>query len=176
VLRDALHLIKTCWPEMHEELARTVQCLVPIKAASAIGAADLCSHGTVFMNIRRFSAPTKLAEELIHEASHVRLNMLMAPADVVLNDPTERFASPLRRDARPMFGVFHQVFVLSRILEFYRRVARVDPRQARHVSAVAHQLADGLMIVRRHGRLSAVGQELLHSMSRQCESALSTEN
>lgn len=170
-LRGALQLVGAVWPEMHRELARTVQRLVPIQADSAIGAADLCSHGTVYMNIQRFSDTTKLAEELVHEASHVRLNMLMAPQAVVLNAPTEHFASPLRRDARPMFGVFHQVFVLTRILELYRRVSRVDTSQAHHVGAVAHQLADGLAIVERYGRLSDVGVELLRSMSAQCRSA-----
>jgi HEXXH motif-containing protein len=128
------------------------------------------------MNIRRFENATKLAEELIHEASHIRLNMLMAPREVVLNDPAERYQSPLRRDARPMFGVFHQVFVLSRILDFYRRVARVDSSQAGHVRAVARQLADGLGIVQAHGRLSDAGLELLCSMCELFQAANAEEN
>ena len=53
---------------------------------------------------------------LIHEHAHTVLFAHSPNEGVVSNHPDERYVSPLRSDARPMEGIFHQSFVLARMI------------------------------------------------------------
>jgi HEXXH motif-containing protein len=73
------------------------------------------AHAAVLNITRQRSAP-QLAEALAHEAGHAYLLGSTLGEPLVENDPTERFASPLRADSRPMDGLVHGSFVLARMM------------------------------------------------------------
>ncbi|QBX99665.1 hypothetical protein E2K80_02100 [Rhodophyticola sp. CCM32] len=53
-------------------------------------------------------------EHIVHELSHLVLFTFNGQDSLVLNKDTERFKAPLRDDLRPMFGLFHALFVMVR--------------------------------------------------------------
>lgn len=55
---------------------------------------------------------------LIHESSHLLLFARHLDDDVLLNDPDQLYSSPLRRQPRPMEGIFHAMWVSARMTAF----------------------------------------------------------
>ncbi|NJP65759.1 aKG-HExxH-type peptide beta-hydroxylase [Streptomyces spiramenti] len=134
VLTDAAGLLRAAWPEMLDELTRTVRQVVLLRGTAIEGFTDFTVHGALFLHRDRLApgadAPPGadgglgLAEALVHEGTHVRCNAALAStpfweraADRVAPVPT-----PLRADPRPLGGLFHQMVVLSRSATFLGRL------------------------------------------------------
>lgn len=67
-----------------------------------------------------------LVESLTHETAHALLFGFTLGENLTLNDPAERYASPLRRDPRPMEGIVHATFVLARMIHALDLLAQSD--------------------------------------------------
>jgi hypothetical protein len=80
--------------------------------------------GAIFINASLHPDPLTMATGLVHEAAHLLLLGSTMGKPLVENDPSERYASPLRADPRPMDGVVHACFVLARMHYLTRRIAR----------------------------------------------------
>jgi hypothetical protein len=175
-LQRAARLLAEYWLEMHAEISTLLKQLFVFRSEKVIGFVDFRSNGSVWLRESAIRKPLQLAEELIHEVSHVRLNVGHAVDPLFLNDDRETYSSPLRRDARPMFGVFHQMFVLCRLREFYLRViAKGKPaggealRSGIAVEArlgeIEKNLAESFRIVAAHAKLTASGEALVREVS-----------
>jgi len=70
----------------------------------------------VLFNAHSEASSLQCAISLIHESAHMALFAYSPSEGVVTNPPTERYTSPLRTDARPVEGIFHQSFVLARMI------------------------------------------------------------
>jgi len=162
----AIQIILRVWPEMAKEILCSISCVSLFEANYAIGAADVCVHGALFFNQVKFDLePVKLAEEIIHESSHVRLNCRLSIDNFIENNPSESYSSPLRKDKRPMFGIIHQIFVLSRLRQYYIRCSsELDSTYQQDVDNITKLLSTGLEVARRHAVLSESGKVLLGSV------------
>jgi HEXXH motif-containing protein len=164
-LAIACQHIARYWPEMFSELRHTTQAFFFFAGETAIGSSDIRSHGAIFLRTEHAENPVTLAEEMIHEASHTRLNAAMARRKMFTNSDDERFQTPLRKDERPMFGLFHQMFVLVRLAEYYRRLpAEVSSSIGRHAKIEA-QLAESIRTVGRHARFTPIGEAIFESIA-----------
>ncbi|QXJ22454.1 hypothetical protein AGRA3207_003454 [Actinomadura graeca] len=121
-LREAHRLIGDHWPDMLEEMSATVSCLTFFTAGQAIGFADIYTHGLIALQAADLSLPVKLAEEIVHESSHVRLNGVLASTPCLHDDGGRTYSTPLREDPRPAAGLLHQLFVLARLCEWHARL------------------------------------------------------
>jgi HEXXH motif-containing protein len=142
-LREAHRLIGDHWPEMLAEMPVTVTCLTFFTAGAAVGFSDIYTHGLIALRALELSEPpVALAEEIIHESSHVRLNGLLASTPCLLDDGGRLYATPLREDPRPAAGLLHQLFVLARLCEWHDRLGgRAIPErvaEAREDLTAAH--------------------------------------
>ncbi|MDN3358492.1 HEXXH motif-containing putative peptide modification protein [Actinomadura sp. DC4] len=122
-LREARRLVGDYWPAMLAEMSVTLSCLTFFTAGRAIGFADIYTHGLIALRAIELTAPlAKLAEEIVHESSHVRLNSLLASTPCLLDDGGKVYETPLREDPRPAAGLLHQLFVLARLCEWHDRL------------------------------------------------------
>lgn len=169
-LGAAIAELDAVWPEFAQELRQSVVKIVLFRGPTAIGFADFEHHHAIFLKeayvIGADVTPTSLAEEIIHEASHVRLNTSIAVQPFFENPPEELYDSPLRPDPRPMFGVYHQMFVLRRLKEFYARKIAVSneeeiERCRTEEAAIDESLDAALDVIQTHGQLTTVGKELV---------------
>ena len=87
---------------------------------------------------------------------------------LVTNPLDERYSSPLRADPRPMDGVYHAAYVLARMHYASSRLHSSGILDQDDSAIVASRIkgygslaADGLATIRRHGRLTDMGEAIL---------------
>ena len=126
IFHRSLNLLKT----LDNFLFREVQAYVSrIKFYSSHTLHSVTSpryFGAIYMRLPFIKEDQELffLETIVHETSHLHLFAIMDLNIIILNDEYDLYASPLRIDKRPMIGVFHAVFVLSRMVRVLHRYTR----------------------------------------------------
>ncbi|MFI7128040.1 aKG-HExxH-type peptide beta-hydroxylase [Nonomuraea sp. NPDC050153] len=147
---------------MLQEIRTTVTCLSFFTAGNAIGFADICTHGLICLRADDLSNATVLAEEIIHESSHVRLNGILASTTCLEDDHGRLYQTPLREDPRPAAGLLHQLFVLARLCDWH---ARLGTRAVTERAERATQdLAAAYTTVQNELPLTTAGRELVSTI------------
>lgn len=104
-------------------------------------------------------------DHITHETSHVVLHSIMSTDPLITNGFTGRFEAPIRWDPRPLYGIYHAMFVLSRI-------SRVLNSYARHTGSAeieagrdlaVHRFYKGYTTIAEHGELTPAGEMVLQS-------------
>src|SRR3989338_1914960 len=165
---QTLQLIQKYDPTMSEQIEEYISTLVLFEGEGVVGMTDVRAYGAIFLRIpeKGLDPISHFAEHIIHETSHLHLNALMAQDPIILNDPNQLFGAPIRLDKRPMFGVFHATFVLSRIVRFFRRLVEMEPHHLhfrKTLDITSSQFQNGLNTVRLHAQCTPMGQQILHS-------------
>ncbi|MFH5776515.1 aKG-HExxH-type peptide beta-hydroxylase [Paracoccus sp. NGMCC 1.201697] len=144
------------------------------------GGSSFDLFGAILMNPLHRNDLAHVLMTLIHESSHLRLFCWHLDDEVVLNGPEETFRSPLRKQPRPMEGVFHATWVSARMAVCGRAVLSTAGnalsedealRLGKDVDQALATFRDGLGIVREHGRLTAQGARLVADASDAVEDA-----
>ena len=145
----------------------------PLKPAWSFGGVtSLTLWGAVTLNTELHRTPLEIAEGLVHEGAHTLLFGYAVDERLVRNPNSERFASPLRSDPRPMDGVFHATFVCARLHLFYRRLLErrpeglrgFDPRALeRKMAQLASRFDDGARLIADKASLTPLGEKVLRS-------------
>jgi len=78
--------------------------------------------GMMFIYVHNTHTLPYYMEILTHECAHTALNLLNSQDEIVINEEDELFDAPFRKDARPMIGIFHAYFVLSRICYMFTTI------------------------------------------------------
>jgi HEXXH motif-containing protein len=160
-------------PDLLAEISAIVNTVLlghgqPGAAMEFDGASHYQFWGLLVLNPKHHRTPLAVAEVLAHEAGHSLLFGLTVDEPLVLNPDDELYASPLRRDPRPMDGIFHATFVSARMALAMERLA-LSPRlsaadraaAAEAAAADRRNFAAGDAVVREHGQLSATGAAVI---------------
>jgi HEXXH motif-containing protein len=171
---SALDLVERADRALREEIDGLVAQVVaavpkPEEGARSFGGvSSLMLWGAVTLNVRVHNSVIALAEGLVHETAHHLLFGLSRTEPLVENAIDESFASPLRKEPRPMDGVYHATFVCARIHYFYERLLKLDmltggerDRADRGVAVNRERFLAGLETVRAEARLTPNGQHVL---------------
>ena len=141
-------------------------------ALSFGGVTSLTLWGAVTLNTELHRTPLEIAEGLVHESAHTLLFGYAADERLVRNPDSERFASPLRPDPRPMDGVFHATFVCARLYLLCRRLLERRPRSLpgfdpraieKKMVDMANRFDDGARLIADKANLTPLGEKLLRS-------------
>lgn len=168
ILNAAINLIARYDPEMFDEICEQVSIIKLFNGKITMGLTDVRMLGAMFIRLPRTKINPVLYffEHIIHEASHIHLNCLMAIDPIILNLPDERFISPLRPDLRPMIGVFHATFVSTRIVRSLMKLL-----QTTNDFDLLHPLAEsldevirGITEIKKNAKLTENGKQLLEEM------------
>jgi HEXXH motif-containing protein len=129
------------------------------------GASSFLLWGAILLNTATHKTRLALLQALVHESGHNLLFGLCADGPLVENGDAERYPSPLRIDQRPMDGVFHATYVTARMHMAAKAalesglLTREEREEALSDIALHEKgFADGLAIVREHGRLTPLGE------------------
>lgn len=131
LINAAFALIEESWPELAVEIRDYVRLFVPYGSAFHSSFTETCLMGAIFLSeaAQPFTSREYTAEHLLHEASHLRL-MLMLEIDPLVTCRDEAvFNSPVRKDPRPLWGMLQAIFVFARITAFHRRAYAVTGAQ-----------------------------------------------
>lgn len=172
-LTSTWNLLDVAAPALSLEIRALVRDVIFV--ASESGAGGLAFHGastfylwgSLFLNARMHPDRVSMAEGLAHEAAHSLLLGYSFGAPLVDNDVSERFASPLREDSRPMDGIVHATYVLARMHYCIERLLASQALNAterdRLEAAKPRRRSDylqGLEVVSTRARFTPVGRAL----------------
>jgi hypothetical protein len=179
----AIDLLRQHAPRTFSEIETFLAELIaargnPVDGITFDGCSSLERWGSILINATLSRTDLQLAEAIVHECSH---NILFAMAPVnfhVLNDPGERYDSPLRTDPRPMNGIYHATFVLSRMCFAMREVAN-SPTADSTLCEEALELEnnnrrlfhDGYRILDQHAVYTEEGQKIIQAAAQYMRSA-----
>lgn len=173
-IEQGLALMQRADPIWHEEVSHLLRLIV-LGAPASSEAADLFNGASTFFlwgatlinaDIRR--TPVSIADLLVHESSHGMLFGFSAEGALMLNSGEERHTSPLRKDARPIDGIFHACFVatrvhlaMSRLLASGRLTAGEEKQAAERRKFNGDAARTALGVLAQHARLTKLGDEIL---------------
>jgi hypothetical protein len=166
-IKKAILLLIDLWPEMAQEISVTIKQIVLFDSESAIGFADIQSHGAIYLRASKNYSTIKLLEDIVHESSHVRLNSVCALRRLYANNENELFITPLRQDPRPMFGLMHQAFVLRRLLCLYSKDWPCEKSEiVTQRRRVEKSLISALETIQKNAKLTWDGRALISELKR----------
>lgn len=121
--------------------------------------------GMMFAYVHSSHSIAYYIDILAHECGHTALNILNAGDPLVLNRADDVFTAPLRDDDRPMIGIFHALFVLSRICYVFSEIIRnsnstPEPEYYDRLSSNLEKLSNTADIVRQHAILTETGEHI----------------
>ena len=169
-LSDALGLIQIALPTWYEELACTTQRILPVgyEPEMHLSASYREAPGIVYMTLH--PDPLTMAEALIHETQHGKLNLLSWLDPVLHNAYSDWCESPVRPDLRPVMGVLLAVHAFVPVAALHHQLAVIDHPISRTRKFQDRRLqvlegnAGGLAVVRDTADPSAFGKKLIDGL------------
>ena len=161
-LEEALALIALALPEWWAELPASLQRIVPVGFAPErhLSASYQEAPGLAYLTLH--PDPLTLAEAIVHETQHSRLNTLMWLDPVLRNGRTEWGPSPVRPDIRPLNGVLLAVHAFVPVAAMHARlVAAGHPVDPHRRAAVLASNSEGMARLLSRGQPTAAGTRLL---------------
>lgn len=104
-------------------------------------------------------------DHITHETSHIVLHAIMSTDPLIRNGFTERYSAPIRWDPRPLYGIYHAMFVLSRISRVLDAFARREQRPSLEAGRdlAVERFYKGYRTIDEHGDLTDAGRQVLES-------------
>lgn len=152
-LASALELVQRAMPELYQEMTRSLRRVVPVgyEPEQSLSASYREAPGVVYLTLH--PNPVTLAEALIHESQHGKLNALSFFDPILENGHTEWTASPVRPDLRPLMGVLLAAHAFVPVAEFHRRLAELG-----------HELSASASFARRRGEVLESNRQALAAL------------
>lgn len=166
----ALELLEGAAPELAAEFHELVSDVRLMHTRNMGSVSTPRCFGTIYLRCpvsgtERADPVLYFFEPLVHEMSHTALNVVMTHDPLIRNDPAARYYHPLRADNRPMSGIFHGMFVLSRVACAFHALRELDKRDEvpRRLATVHKKFAAAAAVVAEHGILTDAGREVFDS-------------
>jgi HEXXH motif-containing protein len=168
---DARALIRAGLPALAGEHRELLAEVVPVGGPMevSLSASYKEAIGVVYISLHR--SPLKMAEALVHELQHNKLN-LVAWSDPILLDATTLHASPVRPDPRPLWGVLLAAHAFLLVVELYRSLERLGHPLAstatfrERLDEVLTANREAMDVVREHARPTELGRTIIGGMDR----------
>lgn len=169
-LATAMTALAKAAPDWHRELellgSQIIYTQSQDDSVSFGGAAVFDAFGAVLINPDTFRSPSITLTQLVHEVSHQHMFLFHLDDAILLNDDAAAYASPLRREPRPMEGIFHAGWVSARmslvaaaVLSSPDRPAWADALEAEQQTTIA-VFKDCAHVIEEHAEFTDYGRAL----------------
>lgn len=169
-LRGALSLVDAVAPDLAAELPLILQTIVPVgfEREKHLSASYAEAIGTIYVSLH--PNPLTMAEALIHECSHNKLNALFSLDRLLENGFDPLYRSPVRPDPRPLHGIllaahaFLPVATLfERLRDAHHPLSKESGFEARFTQICVRN-QDAITTLREHAKATPVGQAVLDEL------------
>jgi len=172
---EGYRLMRAAAPELAAEFDALVADVIMVVGDSKAeyqfdGGSSYFLWGALFLNATSHETDVAMVEVMAHESAHILLYACAAEEALVTNPDEELYASPLRRDPRPMDGLYHATFVSARMHWAMSRLIQSGLLDASAVAAadVAREqdrrnFWAGHEVVARHGKLTKTGAAVMQA-------------
>jgi HEXXH motif-containing protein len=171
-LREALGIIREHLPDLGGEIDLYVQQIVPVGFDDHrhLSASYQEAIGTIYMTLH--PSVMTMAEAVIHEFSHNKINALCELSGVLENAWSPLYTSPVRPDPRPLHGVLLAVHAFLPVARLYEKMIEAGHPRAqsedfgRRFSQIRRTNREGAEVVLTNGRPTEVGRAVLDEIAR----------
>ncbi|HMV67762.1 MAG TPA: HEXXH motif-containing putative peptide modification protein [Myxococcota bacterium] len=169
-LRRALDIVRDTLPTWFEEIKVTARRFVPVGYLPERHLSATYREAPSVAYLTLCESTMTMAEALIHETQHTKVNLLSYVDPVLHNGMTCWTPSPVRPDLRPLWGVLLAVHAFVPVAAMHYRLAALDhpvtqterfPRRRAEVIAGNHR---GMEIVLEHSDASDQGRRMIDEM------------
>ncbi len=177
-IRDAFALLDAGDPALAGEIRALLREIILAagnkdpKAYTFDGASSFMLWGAIILNADRGDGAIGMAQMLAHESAHNLLFGFSADEALVENTPDELFSSPLRKDPRPMDGIYHATFVTARMYRVVHQLlesgildAAAREKAQKDLAENARLFQHGIETVQKFARLSPLGESVMRGAS-----------
>lgn len=169
-INSARTLVAETLPELAAEHRSLLALVVPVgtHGQRSLSASYREAIGQVYVSF--LEDPRSLAEALVHETQHNKLNLLSLLDPILEDRGEEMFKSPVRPDPRPLWGILLAVHAFLPVAEMYRKLqetahpATTSDRFLAHFSEIRAGNHEGMELLRAHARPTPLGRQLLQGM------------
>lgn len=167
---DALELIRIALPTWFAELGSTLRRILPVgyEPERHLSASYREAPGVAYLTLH--PDPVTLAEAIIHETQHGKLNVLSWLDPVLKNGYSTWTPSPVRPDLRPLMGVLLAVHAFVPVAALHEGLVRVghplaaSTRFVERRSQVLRGNAEGLAVLGGSSDPTPTGRRLLDEL------------
>ncbi|MDI1443163.1 HEXXH motif-containing putative peptide modification protein [Polyangium sp. 6x1] len=171
-LAAALDLVREHLPDLRGEIELFVQQIVPVgyHAEKHLSASYQEAIGTIYMSLH--PSLMTMAEAVIHEFSHNKINALFEIDSVLENAFSPLYTSPVRPDPRPLHGVLLAVHAFLPVARLYERMIEAGhplakaPGFSERFARIRQINAEGAEVVLGNGKPTRVGKAVLDEIQR----------
>ena len=163
---DAFRVLERVAPEMRAEMRSLLTEIVFVSGAP--NATSFFCWGAMFLQAERHRALVEMIDGLTHESAHAYLFSLSLGDSFVENPDDELHPSPLRRDPRPLDGIFHATYVSARMHYAQSHLVESgvlsdnEERKARSaLGASRAAFSDGLKTLEEYASLTPLGRRVM---------------
>ena len=169
---QAFEVLERAAPEIAAEIRALLTEIVFVSRGSESigfdGATSFFCSGALFLNAHTHDSLISMIDGLSHESAHAHLFSLSFGDSFVLNPDNELYASPLRRDPRPLDGIFHAAYVSARMHYAHshaveaRVLSKSEQKEARKALVASHTaFQNGLKTLNEHASLTPLGDRVM---------------
>ncbi len=168
----ALDLLQELKDPFNDYITEYLQSIKLCDGNLVVGASSPKFFGSIYIKIPKHSENHIFyyCEHIIHEVSHLHLDCLFACDKLILNPPTDRYPAPIRTDLRPMYGVFHATFVLSKMKRIFNRL-NLDFSSSENKDIInsfyeniSSQFEQGFSVLKKNGIFTEKGQQIFDTL------------
>jgi hypothetical protein len=171
VANDAFEVLDRVAPEIGAEIRSLVTEIVfasSVPTLSFGGATSFFCWGALFLSADRYRTLVTMIDGLTHESAHAHLFSLSLGDSFVTNPDDELHPSPLRRDPRPLDGLFHATYVSARMHYAHSHViesgalSENEESEARKTLAASRTaFSEGLKTLNDYASLTPLGGRVM---------------
>jgi hypothetical protein len=170
-VEEAFRVIRNLDEDLYEELEEYTSSIVLFDGRVLVGLTSMRAFGKIYIQIPAVesSRDEKVAyyiEHIVHEGAHLHLHGIMMHDRLVLNPDDERYPAPIRADLRPMYGIFHATFVLSRmarVFKMWKEASGLQIATAEYQRTV-DRFERGYETLTKYARLTDAGKVLVATL------------
>ena len=174
VLIEAFNMINDTSPELFNEMRLLISVIIPLKADKSVHPSFSFSarnrFGVIFLTFD--CQPRVMADTLVHEFYHNRLNLLLEYDKILENADSDEYYSPWRKIPRPLWGILHGCFANYGIAKFwqgylkkYLEISTVEREKIeRGAIRTSVSLQIGCKSLLKHGKSTALGMVLINDL------------
>ncbi|QTL40861.1 hypothetical protein HGO23_05795 [Xenorhabdus budapestensis] len=175
-MKKALNRMEEVDFDLFDELNSLITDIIIVNSPTMNAGSSLNTFGIIRMSqLRENQIWTRYLENLAHEAGHNHLNMLFFIDPIIINEDSGTYKSPLRREARPLSGIYHAMFVLARTMRILKKLTthrdydpileRVDTayNNANNPASFEEKFNDCWSIILENAKLTELGKKLMNS-------------
>ncbi|WP_437755181.1 aKG-HExxH-type peptide beta-hydroxylase [Sorangium sp. So ce1389] len=118
------------------------------------------------LTVRETGWPLLLAESILHEASHVKLDMARLMTPLLSNGDEKIYRHPWRPDLRPMSGVLLGAHAFLAVMKLYEHALEMaaDERVEREYRLRRGEVGVALKMLNDHAQFTPAGQAIYDAM------------